>query len=120
MKTLTSLVAASVLLIGASAAQAYDFEQHTKDTLTTETASSRAAAYQLGTNKLSQLQSASPSQLFNELDIFAIDADVDSAKLQNGSYVTVQERMGANGQLGFVGLVNVDVSYNEDRHSDND
>ena len=120
MKTLTSLVAASVLLIGASAAQAFDFEQHKKDTLTTETASSRAAAYQLGTSKLSQLQSASPRQLFNELDIFSIDADVDSTQLNNGSFVTVQERMGANGQLGFVGLVNVDVSYNEDRQSDND
>ncbi|WP_158278819.1 DUF3316 domain-containing protein [Leucothrix arctica] len=120
MKTLTSLVAASVLLIGASAAQAYDFEQQTKDTLTTETASSRADAYQLGLNKLTQLQSASPRQLFNELDIFSLDADKSSTRIKDGAYVTVQERTAANGKLGYVGLVNVDVSYNEDRDSDND
>jgi hypothetical protein len=120
MKTLTSLLAASVLLIGASAAQAYDFEQNEKDVLMTETASSRADAYQLGLNKLTQLQSASPRQLFNELDIFSLDADESSTRLKDGAYVTVQERTAANGKLGYVGLVNVDVSYNEDRDSDND
>ncbi|PWQ93137.1 DUF3316 domain-containing protein [Leucothrix arctica] len=118
MKTLTSLLVTSVLLISATAANASNFERHSKDILTTETASSRAEAYQLGTSKLSQLQSASPRQLFNELDIFSIDAVVSSAHLEDGSFVTVQERMGANGKLGYVGLVNVDVSYNEERDDD--
>ena len=118
MKTLTTLVAASVLLIGASAAQAYDFERHTKDTLTTETASSRAEAYQLGTSKLSQLQSASPRALYNELGLYSSEAVETSTRLNDGAYVTIQERMGANGQLGYVGLVNVDVTYLEDRDND--
>ncbi|PWQ96712.1 DUF3316 domain-containing protein, partial [Leucothrix arctica] len=119
-KTLTSLVAASVLLIGASAAQAYDFEQNEKDTVMTETASSRSEAYQLGLNKLTQLQSASPRQLFNELDIFSLDADESTTRLNDGAYITVQERTAPNGQAGYVGLVNVDVSYLEERQSDND
>ena len=118
MKTLTSLLATSVLLISATAANAYNFQQHERDVLTTETASSRSEAYQLGANKLAQLQSASPRQLFNELDIASIDANKRSTRLNSGSYVTVQERMGSNGKIGFVGLVNVDVSYTEERDDD--
>ena len=120
MKTLTSLVAASVLLIGASAAQAYDFERSKKETVMTETASSRTEAYKLGLNKLTQLQSASPRQLFNELDIFSLDADENTTRLGGESFITVQERKAANGQAGYVGLVNVDVTFIEDRGSDND
>ena len=121
MKTLTSLLAASVLLIGATAAQAdYDFEQNEKETVRTEAASSRSEAYQLGLNKLTQLQSVSPRQLFNELDIFSLDADESSTRIEDGAYITVQERTSANGKLGYVGLVNIDVSYNEERDSDND
>ena len=120
MKTLTTLVAASILLIGASAAQAYDFEQNRKDTVTTETASSRAEAYKLGASKLSQLQSASPSQLFNKLEIFSLRADENTTQLKDGAYVTVQEQIRENGQPGFIGMVNVGVSYIEDRPSNNE
>ncbi|PWQ93138.1 DUF3316 domain-containing protein [Leucothrix arctica] len=102
MKTLTSLVAASVLLIGASAAQAYDFEQNEKDTVMTETAASRSEAYQLGLNKLTQLQSASPRQLFNELDIFSLDADENTTRLKDGAYITVQERAAAMARLAML------------------
>ena len=119
MKTLTSLLAASVLLIGATAAQAdYDFEQNEKETVRTEAASSRSEAYQLGLNKLTQLQSVSPRQLFNELDIFSLDADESSTRIEDGAYITVQKRTTPNGQARYVGLVNVDVTYFEERDDD--
>jgi hypothetical protein len=120
MKTLTSLLATSALLISATTANAYDFEQFEKNVLTTETTSSRADAYKLGVNKLTQLKSASPSQLFNDLELFSPEANVNSTKLEDTSYVFVQERMDANGKVGFVGIVNADVTYkeNRDRHND--
>ena len=120
MKTLNTLLATSLLLIGASAANAYDFEQNERVVLQTQSTPNRGEAYQMGVDKLTQLQSASPRQLFNELDIFSLDADESSTRIKDGAYVTVQERVQANGKPVFVGLVNIDVTYTENRDSDND
>lgn len=122
MKKITTLLATSVLLFGATAANALTFmERSEKSTLITETASSRAQAYQLGANKLSALKSASQSQLTNNNITFSVDVDESSVRIENGAYVTVQERMDANGKIGYVGLVNFEISYiEEDSEGDSD
>lgn len=121
MKKITTLLATSALLFGATAANALTFmERSEKSTLITETASSRAQAYQLGANKLSALKSASQSQLTNNIT-FSLDVDESSVRIENGAYVTVQERMDANGKIGYVGLVNFEISYiQEDSEGDSD
>ena len=118
MKALTLLAATSVLLISATAANASYFGTTIKDTLTTETATTRAAAYQAGSDKLSELKSSSPRELSNELGLFSPDIIERSVKLESDGYVTIQERLGADGQLGYVGVVNVDVNY-ETNENDN-
>lgn len=122
MKNLTTLVATSVLLFSATAANAHTFlERSQKSTLITETASSRAQAYQFGANKLSALKSASQSQLTNNNIKFSLDVDESSVRIEDGAYVTVQERMDANGRIGYVGLVNFEISYiQEDSEGNSD
>ena len=118
MKTLTALAAASILLISATAANASYFGTTVKDTIMTDTATTRAAAYQAGADKLSSLKSSSPRQLSNELSLFSPDIIERSVKLDSDGYVTVQERLGADGKVGYVGVVNVDVNY-ETHENDN-
>jgi hypothetical protein len=122
MKNLTTLVATSVLLLSATAANAHTFRDLSeKSTIMTEAASSRAQAYQFGANKLSALKSASQSQLTNNNITFSLDVDESSVRLENGAYVTVQERMDANGKIAYVGLVNFEISYTqEDSEGDSD
>ena len=111
MKKLSTLVATSILLVSATAANAFTIYQDPTTTMT-DTYSSRDAAYQAGLNKLTSLSSASPSQLAEELDIFVTDnMKEDTIHLNNGAYVTVQERMNDNGQVEYTGVVNFDVDY---------
>jgi len=119
MKTLTALATASILLISATAANAASsyFATTIKDTVMTDTVSSRDAAYQAGTQKLSSLQSSTPRELSDELGLFYQDDVIErSIELGDNAYVTVQERRGANGEVGYVGVVNLNVSY--DTHED--
>ena len=111
MKTLTAMIAASVLLIGATTANADYFDTVTKETIVTGVTDSRAAAYQAGADKLSSLKSASPYALADEVGLFGSDIEADTVHLDEGSYVTVQERLGADGKIGYVGVVNAGVSY---------
>ncbi|RVU86648.1 DUF3316 domain-containing protein [Leucothrix sargassi] len=118
MKTLTTLLATSVLLIGASAANAYTFEETTSDQIFTGMTNSKEAAYQSGLAKIQSLKSASPYELYDEVGLFGADIEADTVELEDGAYVTVQERLQANGQKAFVGVVNLDVSY--EVHDDDD
>ena len=119
MKTLSALIATSVLLISATAANANSFfEETTHDTVRTGVTMSKSAAYQSGLDKLKELQSASPRALYNEVGLFASDIESDTVHLDSGAYVTVEERALPNGQKAYVGVVNVDVSY-ETHDSDN-
>ena len=111
MKTLTTLIATSVLLLGATSVSAANLYQDPTSVMT-DAYSDRSVAYQAGMNKLSALESATPEQLSNEIDLFVTEnMEVDSVELENGSYVTVQERMNSNGQVEYVGVVNIDVDY---------
>ena len=111
MKALTLLTATTVLLISATAATANDFGRTVTDKVMTETSTTRAAAYKAGADKLSELQSSSPRELSNKLGLFSPDIIERSVKLEGDGFVTIQERLSADGQLGYVGIVNIDVNY---------
>ena len=117
MKTLTTLIVTSALLLGTTAASAANLYQD-PTSVKTEAFNSRDAAYQAGINKLSALENASPRQLSREVDLFVTDnMRANSVKLEDGAYVTIEERMSANGELEYVGVVNIDIDY-EYSHDD--
>ena len=106
MKTLPAMIAASLLIASVSATAATTYES-----ITTPVASSKAAAYEQGVNKLSALKSSSPAQLERSLNTAFGDIESDSLRLKDGGYVTVQERADATGRIGYVGVVNVGVDF---------
>ncbi|RVU80670.1 DUF3316 domain-containing protein, partial [Leucothrix sargassi] len=109
---LSALIATSVLLISATAANANSFfEETSSKTITTGFADSRDAAYQSGIDKLSALKSVSPYQLSEEVGLFESDIQEDTVKVSEQSFVSVQERMNADGKLGYVGVVNIGINY---------
>lgn len=113
MKTLSKLIAASLLIVSVSAS-AFT----TSETIETPVAATKAAAYEQGVSKLSSLQSSTPGQLNYRLGTYYGDIEENTLRLNDGGYVTVQERAMADGTIGYVGVVNVNVSY--ERHdSDN-
>ncbi|RVU80666.1 DUF3316 domain-containing protein [Leucothrix sargassi] len=116
MKTLVAMIASSIFIV--NAANASYFEETSHDTLRTELSSSKEAAYQAGLDKLNDLKSSSSRDLYNKVGLFASDIKSDTVRLNDGAYVTVQERALPNGQKAYVGVVNVDVSY-ETHDSDN-
>ena len=113
MKTIPTMIAAALLLASVTATA-----NTAHDVLLTSVAPTKAAAYELGLNKLSALKNSTSSQLGYTLNTPLGDVEDGSIQLKDGAYITVQERVGANGKVGYVGQVNVDVSY--DMHdSDN-
>ena len=106
MKTLPAMIAASLLIASVSATAASDYE-----TVLTPVAPTKAAAYELGVNKLAALNDSSPAQLSRSLGTSFGDIQESSLRLKDGGYVTVQERADASGRVGYVGQVNVGVSY---------
>ena len=106
MKTLPAMIAASLLIASVSATAASDYE-----TVLTPVAPTKAAAYELGVNKLTSLNNSSPAQLSRSLNTPFGDIEADSLRIKDGGYVTVEERADANGRIGYVGQVNVGVEY---------
>lgn len=106
MKTLPLSVAAFILLASVNASALTDSE-----IIETPVAPTKAAAYEMGVNKLSALTNSSAAQLERELTTPFGDIEVDSLHVRDGGYVTVQERVDANGKVGYIGQVNVDVEY---------
>ena len=119
MKTVQSFViAASILLASASAVAGTmpysgGNDRVESNTIVVSAASTKQAAYQLGLNKLAQLQAASPQQLSQALKVHSSNVDGTTLHLKEGGYVTVQERMNAKGNLSFVSSVNVGFHYLE-------
>ena len=111
MKTLSTLIATSVLLISATAANADYFEAISSEKIKTEVTDSRAAAYKAGADKLSSLKSATPYALSDEIGLVRGDIEQDTVSIDDGAYITVQEQMAPNGKLGYVGVVNAGISF---------
>ena len=116
----TAALVTATSLFSATAFSNDYVERSEMGTITTETASNRSAAFKLGAGKLAMLQSSSPEQLSEHIRVFSIDTDESSVTLSNNAFVTVQERLGANGKLGYVALVNFELNYLEEDDSDDD
>ncbi|PWQ92362.1 DUF3316 domain-containing protein [Leucothrix pacifica] len=106
MKTLSKLIAASLLIVSVSAS-AFT----TSETIETPVAATKAAAYEQGVSKLSSLQGSTPGQLNYRLGTYYGDIKEDTLRINDGGFVTVQERAMTDGSIGYVGIVNVDVSF---------
>ena len=113
MKTLPALIAASLLAASFSAVA-----NSSHETIETPVAATKAAAYEQGVSKLSSLKNSSPAKLNYALGTYFGDIEESTLRIKDGGYVTVQERADANGTIGYVGIVNVDVDYQE-HDSDN-
>ena len=124
MKTIRSIViAASIVLASASAsviAGTIPFgagnDRVESNTLVMGAVATKQVAYQAGLSKLTQLKTASAQQLSQMLRVNSFNIDGRTLHLKDG-HVTVQERMGANGNISFVSLVNVDFHYLESSDS---
>ena len=106
MKKLPLSIAAFILLASVNASAITDSE-----IIETPVAPTKAAAYDLGVNKLSTLTNSSPRQLEGALDTPFGDIEMDTLHVRDGGYVTVEERVDANGKVGYIGQVNIDVEY---------
>jgi hypothetical protein len=109
MKIIPTIIATSVLLVSLGAGA--QTTKNDTDVLVTGAVATKEAAYQMGVSKLAELKAASPYQLSRVLA--AYNAENSTVHLNDGSYVTIQERMNDNGQLSYVGLVNVKFGYVE-------
>lgn len=111
MKKLPLLIAVSLLLTSLSATAAMFFEQSVSKTLTTITAPTKSAAYQLGVNKLAQLKDSSPSELERALGAPIGAVEANTMHLNDEGFIMIQERMDANGQLSYTAIVEVSVGF---------
>lgn len=126
MKTFqTMIIAASIILVSNSVtagplqASFDDLDQNNTNTLVVSAASSKQAAYQLGLSKLTQLKAMSSKKLSQVLHIDSYNINERTLHLKDGGYVTVEERMGADGKVNFVSVVHVDSHYLETDRSNN-
>ena len=106
MKTLPALIAASLLVASFSAVA-----NSSHEVIETPVAPTKAAAYEQGVNKLSSLKNSSPAKLNYSLGTYFGDIEENTLRIKDGGYVTVQERADANGTIGYVGIVDVEVEY---------
>ncbi|MGR5195182.1 DUF3316 domain-containing protein [Vibrio rotiferianus] len=68
-------------------------------------------AYQQALTELNSLKNMTPRELNKQLSLRTFDIVSNSTYLQDGSFVTVQERMNEEGKLEYLGTVNVKVNY---------
>ncbi|MDA0381353.1 DUF3316 domain-containing protein [Vibrio owensii] len=80
-------------------------------TISVEPTATSDAAYQQALAELNSLKGMSSHELNKELNIVTFDVARNSTHLQDGGFVTVQERMNEQGQLEYLGTVNVKVNY---------
>jgi len=114
MKTSTAMIAATLLLATASTT-AFAFDHTDHEMIVTGVAPTKADAYKMGVDKLASLNNKSAYQL--SLELAPGNVDSDTVSIDNG-FVTVEERANPSGQIGYVGLVNVDVNYSFDHDDD--
>ncbi|GLS91181.1 hypothetical protein GCM10007916_22500 [Psychromonas marina] len=112
-----SLIASAMVILSTQAFAVNQFHHHANETyfqdevVTTVAADTKAAAYELGLNKLTDLKAATPSQL--EKDLGGISMQTAGVYIEDGSYITVAEKMGADGQMLYTGVVHLSITYSE-------
>ncbi|GIA66728.1 hypothetical protein VCSRO181_3162 [Vibrio cholerae] len=81
-------------------------------TVSTDAVGSKQEAYTLGAEKLLEFEGMSGRDL--NADLVLINGIVrDKTHLEDGGYVTVQERLNTQGQLEYVAKVHLYVHYKE-------
>ncbi|WP_298940575.1 DUF3316 domain-containing protein [uncultured Psychromonas sp.] len=111
MTTIKTALIASTMAILSTQAFAYNTTSHQATrTITTADMTSKAAAYDLAFDKLATLKTASPTELNNDLGRVAFNYP-NSVELNDGAYITVAEKINANGNTVYTGLVNVGVTF---------
>lgn len=115
MKALTATIATTLLIasMGANATT-----RSTSDTLVTGFEPTKAAAYNAGITKLNQLKSVPSNVLEYQVEAPLGIVESGTLKVTDDSFVVAEERVSANGQKGYVGIVNVGLSF-EEHESDN-
>ena len=84
---------------------------HANESIKTVDTTSKVAAYELGLEKLKMLQNDTPEQLKQHLGGISLFLNV--VRLDEGAYITVQERMGPDGKFIYNAVVHVSVTYAE-------
>jgi len=115
--TKKSLIASAMLLLSTQVFALNSYHHHANETyqstelVKTVDANSKAAAYDLGIEKLSALKAATPSQL--EKDLGGVSMQTSGVYIEDGAYVTVAEKMNEKGELVYTGLVHFSITYAE-------
>jgi len=118
--TKTLLIASTVSAMTMLTAPAFaDDITYANETLLTADASSKAVAYEQGISALNELQAASSNDL--EQKFWWLGMPANNMTLESGAFVTVAEKMTADGQLVYNGIVHASVAYESDENEqDND
>ncbi len=74
-------------------------------------ANTKQDAYDAAFTSLSSLHNSSPSDLNRQFNIRNVNVKAKKTHLKEDSFITVQEQMNRNGNIEYVGLVNVKVHY---------
>ena len=111
MKLTKNILIASAMVVLSTQAFA-DETYYSDQTVITADASSKTAAYEQGMTKLNSLESASANQL--EKEFWWVAMPTNNMALEEGAFVTVSEKMTADGQLVYNGVVNLSVAYEEE------
>ncbi|NKJ69464.1 DUF3316 domain-containing protein [Vibrio chemaguriensis] len=110
--TVMTLTSASALAQPLYSAGNYISREEMKTIYVAPTSTSDTA-YQQALSELKTLKSLTASELNKELGILTFKVKSRSTHLKDGGFVTVQERMNENGQVEYLGKVNVKVHYLE-------
>ena len=119
MKTIQTIIATTILLASVTASAAVfnnngsSTSRTESGTFTTAMAGSKAQAYELGKTTLSELESISHGQLATRVGVHSGSANLDTLHMKDGAFITVQERMSSNGKIEYIGIVNIEVSYQQ-------
>ncbi|WP_434355738.1 DUF3316 domain-containing protein [Parasalinivibrio latis] len=119
MKTLTKLVTAAVIALSSSAVMAKSLPYGSSYTPVIESraiqvtpADNKKDAFNRAIVQLQSLEAQSSSQLRKSLKVWSPNyIKPYSLHLKENGYVTVDERMNSNGNLEYVGVVNVRFHY---------
>jgi len=109
-KIKTALIASTMAILSTQAFASNTTTHQATRVVPTADMTNKAAAYDLAFDQLEALKTASQTELNNGLGRIAFNYP-NSVELNDGAYITVAEKMNANGNTVYTGLVNVGVTY---------
>tara|TARA_R110001583_G_scaffold41314_5_gene131557 strand:+ start:12029 stop:12391 length:363 start_codon:yes stop_codon:yes gene_type:complete len=113
------LIASTVSAMAMLSTQALaDDINYSNQTVLTADASSEADAFKQGMSTLNALQATSSNDL--KKTFWRLDSQANNVTLAGDSYVTVSQKMKADGQLVYNAIVHVSVAYESNEDGDNE